>query len=100
METPSAVKVLGYEYPVEMVERIDDDDTCRGMCYNVELRIKLCSTLPEQALRSTLLHEVIEALDSQLILHLPHDTIQRLEAGLNQVMVDNPDLLKMYLEDA
>jgi hypothetical protein len=50
--------------------------------------------------RSTLLHEMLEALKEQLKLNLPHDTIDRVEAGLNCILVDNPDFVKMYLEDA
>jgi hypothetical protein len=68
------------------------------MCYNVEQMIEISSTMPLPLQASTLLHEVIEALDSRLWLKLPHETIQRLEAGLNQVLVDNPEFVAMYFE--
>ena len=53
------------------------------------LQIRLDAHLPRQQLESTLLHEIIEALNHALELKLEHGAIAGLEAGLYQVLTDN-----------
>ena len=51
--------------------------------------IQLASDLAEENAISTLLHEILEALNFHLALKLEHKIIMALEAGLFQVLVDN-----------
>lgn len=81
------MKILGYNYTITN----DDADEIGGMgaqCARVQ-RLKLATNQhPEQKI-STLLHEIIEALNYHLQLELPHHAIQALEAGLYQTLTDN-----------
>lgn len=83
-----AIKVLGYEYKIE---RRDDAFGMEafGKCNVKSQTMPIASDLaPEQA-RSTILHEIIEALNYHLDLKMKHETIMRLEAGLYQTLTDN-----------
>ncbi len=48
----------------------------------------------EKGQRSSILHEIIEALNYHLELDLKHSVIAQLEAGLFQVLEDNPTLFR------
>lgn len=49
--------------------------------------------------RSTVLHEILEAINGMMELKLEHNQISSLECGLNQILSDNPDLLKLWMFD-
>jgi len=82
------MKILGYDYTME----IGSDENMRG---NLGLhilnsqKIWIASNLCPQQNRSTILHEIIEALNYHLELGLEHNVIMSLESGLYQVLTDN-----------
>ena len=99
MDIPASVKVLGFHYPLEIVRGLVSDGVeCVGVCRNRELVIRLDDTYPGQQVRSTLIHEMLEALKEQLQLKIDHTTLGLLEVGINSILVDNPDFVAMYLE--
>ncbi len=90
---------MGYVYSIEATKKLERDGVaCVGICDNRNLHILLEKDCTPQMTRSTLLHEILEALKERLRLKLSHDTIDQLEAGLDAVLVDNPEFVRMYLE--
>lgn len=89
------LKILGYEYAVERREDVHAMDAFGKMNAKAQT-IPIASDLAEEQAISTILHEIIEALNYHLDLKLKHDTIMRLESGLYQVLTDNGvDLAKL-----
>ena len=82
------MKILGYTYAVQFVGA-DSMDGAMGRFYARQQRIEIASNMAPDGQRSTMLHEVIEALNYHLALNLPHRTIMALEATLYQVLTDN-----------
>jgi hypothetical protein len=61
-----------------------------------EQKIRIAEGLSDQCDRSTLLHEVLHFLDRCLKLGLSEEDVARLEAGLNQVLNDNPKFVDLW----
>jgi len=84
---PSKLKILGHSYDVIL---IDDNETSGFGSLNPNTNtIRLNKNKTQSQIESTLLHEIIEALDHNLELKLEHRQISALEAGLYQVLRDN-----------
>ena len=88
------MKILGYTYQVEIV-----DSDAMGRFQARRQRLQIASDLAGDGKLSTLLHEIIEAINYHLGLNLPHRTIMALEAGLYQVLADNGVDLSPLLEE-
>ena len=80
------MKILGYTYQVEVVSA--DAMDAMGRFQARRQRLQIASDLTGDERMSTLLHEIIEALNYHLALNLPHAKFMALEAGLYQVLVD------------
>jgi len=92
MKIPSKLKILGHDYTVKLVD-LNETDTYGNINLNTNIiRINHNKTQSQQ--ETTLLHEIIEALNFNLELELKHNQITALEAGLYQVLKDNR--LKFY----
>jgi hypothetical protein len=86
----SRLKILGYDYKVILAPSVDAGGFHdAGNCSSLNQVIALAPGLNDQALASTLIHEVLEALNYHLSLELDHGTIMALETGLFQVLNDN-----------
>ena len=81
------MKILGYDY---CIVKCDAPDWIGGFGrhHPKSQSIQIASEMHEQEAISTLLHEIIEALNYHLQLSLSHPTIMSLEAGLFQVLTD------------
>lgn len=89
------MRILGYDYKLIADPFLD----CMGEMQTASLRIKIDKRLVPQQQMSTLLHEIIEALNRHLKLDLTEQQIMGLEAGLFQVLRDaNVDLTPIMLE--
>ncbi len=82
------LKVLGYSYDV------DFSNTCTqmgamGRCDTNRLLIQIANDSSLKQQESTMLHEILEALDMHMELNLSHQTICLLEAALYEVLTDN-----------
>lgn len=87
-DKPKKLKILGYHYDV--VENEDSGSIeAFGRCQYARQRIMIASDLQPDNRESTLLHEIIEALNYHLELRLEHHVIMGLEVGLYQALVDN-----------
>ena len=61
MKTPRGIKILGYNYTC--VTARDEEYPNSGACDAAKQVIKIAAGLPGSAAQSTVLHEVIEALN-------------------------------------
>ena len=82
------IKILGYDYTVISNEDIANMGAW-GRCHQPSLTIHIANDLVQQQLESTLLHEIIEAINTALELGLQENCIMSLEASLYQVFRDN-----------
>lgn len=91
MKIPKTLKVGGIIYQVKRVIGLaaGREDNAMGVCDPNVCKIKLDSSLTTQALESTFLHEIIEAIDIQYDMKLDHGIISTLEVALYQVLKDN-----------
>jgi len=86
---PNNIKILGNTYKViyQSVSKTGNDTFGgHGGMYRT---IWINTTLSHQCQESTILHEIIEAINFHLNLELKHKTINQLEAALYQVLKDN-----------
>jgi hypothetical protein len=79
------IKVGGLNYTINYVNGLADS----GVSDFEKQTILINDELTDDNKLSTLLHEVIEIVNSQYNLALPHQTIQTLEASLFAVYKDN-----------
>ena len=82
------LKILGYNYTIE--EQGDSDTIgAFGNSNSKTQCIHIATDLAPEQKQSTVLHEVIEAINYHLSLGLKHDTIMRLETALFQTLREN-----------
>ena len=91
------VKVLGYTYNV--TEHSDAEIGVFGRMRAKVQSLQIAYDLCEEQKVSTLLHEILEAINFHLELDLPHKTIAALETSLYQTLVDNGIDLSPLLEE-
>lgn len=100
MNIPNSIKILGYTYKIVIAKNFreaiepyiadeDRDQEFFGYFATECLTIFINGNVPKTVQESTLIHEVIEILTSNLEMTIDHDEICRLEMGLHQVIVDN-----------
>lgn len=76
------MNILGYEYRVEMEHDLEPMGRVRPNHLDIQISDRICK---EQRV-STMLHEVLEAINSHLELKIPHAAIMGLEVGLYQTL--------------
>lgn len=79
------VKISGFIYTIEYVDYLADYGTTDLKEHKILINNSMC----DEEKQSTLLHEIIEVINQQNDLQLPHQTIQTLENSLYQVLNDN-----------
>lgn len=90
---PHKITLFGHEIDVSLVDDLQADDG-EGIRYGEaefgeppEIRINsICGPLRAY---QTLVHEIIEHINSELELELPHPQITRLELGLTNFLLNN-----------
>jgi len=89
MKIPKTLKIGGINYQV-IVEN-PHMHGCNGVGSNNDgtAIITISNTINHQVQESTLLHEMIEAINGTNDLQLSHQTISTLETSLYQVLMDN-----------
>lgn len=80
------LKILGFNYEVKVVETNNLDEDIRGDCNTETLTITVRNT---KMINSTLLHEIIEAINFHLELNLQHEAISQLETALRSILTEN-----------
>ena len=92
------IKMWGCEFPVKTFEFEDGGETL-GRWNGPQGRIEISHTCPPNVYLCTLMHEVLEGLlDRMDLSDLPHHVITLIAEGYTQVLKDNPELVKKFLE--
>ena len=81
------LNILGNDYAV-FLSTVRELDSL-GTAHTSNLEIKIAADIPFQQQQSTMIHEIIEAVQWHLGLKLPHRVIAALETGLYQVLTAN-----------
>lgn len=90
------IKILGHQIPIIYEKDLLREHSKFGHYDPKKQEIKIDADMNKQQQNTTLLHEIIEVIDSALQLNLDHDKqLSKLEVGLYQVLKDNPGLLKL-----
>ena len=82
------MKILGYYYRIVADGDVDNMGSC-GRLHAKSQKIQIATDLCEQQKVSSVLHEIIEALNYHLELKMQHEVIMSLEAALYQVLSDS-----------
>lgn len=91
------MKILGYNYKI--VVKTDDNMEALGHCKYAQLQININEKQCPQQVESTILHEMMHAINYHLYLGLEERHIMGLEAGLYQSLIDNGVDLSPLVKD-
>src|SRR5690349_13393661 len=83
------MKILGYDYQIDLSQTFDTMRGCMGLCNVNKQIINIAKDLPEETKCSVMIHEIIEAINYHLELNLEHPQISQLETGIHQALSDN-----------
>ena len=89
MAIPKSLKILGHQYEIIINDENQSANSNFGTYWAKHNRIWINSQICEQQQKSTLIHEILEAINFLEDIKLKHEQITRLEAGLYQVLKDN-----------
>lgn len=92
------IRISGHVYSVVVDKELEANDRTSAQVHLTKHIISVCPYQAESSKAEGVLHEIVEALNSQFELKLEHPKITTLSQGLFQVLVDNPKLVK-YLAD-
>lgn len=81
--------ICGLMYDIIYSNTLSRDFSALGMMSRNDLKIYLESSLDRELQKKTLIHEIIEVINSDLDLQLDHKTICCLETALFNVIKDN-----------
>ena len=95
---PCYVRILGIDHEVEENETIGAFEQ-PGVANCPHHKIMVAYELPDEAKVAVLLHECIEAINYQLQVGLKHRQITALGTAINQLLVDNPSFVELFIED-
>lgn len=82
------MKILGNEYEIIEADATIMDDKI-GLCDTINHRIYLREGLNQSVLKSTLIHEIIHAIDLAMQIGLEEKQVEALGNGLFAIMKDN-----------
>jgi hypothetical protein len=92
----SKVKIGGHEYSVKFQEDLARNHDAAGMSCANKLVIILEKRGKKSHVNEVFWHEVIEQINYQHELSLPHNTITTLGCCIQQVLTDNPEIVKEF----
>jgi len=94
MEMPSQIKIAGFVIDIKMDKNILVERGHIGEYAPKYQEIRIAEGLTEQQQKETLIHEVIEAIDSIYSLDLDHDEqLSIISLALHQVFNESHELL-------
>lgn len=94
MIIPPTIKIAGVTYTVEPVSQLRADDNCSGRALFTKGIIQLDDSLCADIANATLLHEVIEVINTENELKMSHRMIQSLATQIYGVVKDNVEVFK------
>tara|TARA_R110000824_G_scaffold112137_2_gene261094 strand:+ start:9861 stop:10253 length:393 start_codon:yes stop_codon:yes gene_type:complete len=95
MERPKHIRLLGVAIPliVSHDKPEDPEDEVFGEWDSNEMTITLNSECGEVQERTTVMHELVHAIDDFLYLEMTHQEVYVLSQVLYQVLIDNPKFM-------
>jgi len=81
------INILGFPYEIKL-DKIRNLSGNVGHIYFDDNRLEIAEDVPTEVMYSTLLHEIIEAINYHLELELTHSQICAIEVGVHQTLVD------------
>lgn len=96
-KAPKRVKVIGKTYTIDYLDKIDDEDNLGEHDFTKQ-RILIRKEQHFEALRDTVMHEVMHAIDEQMSLSLKESQVHALASGLLQLIRENPKFIRFLLE--
>lgn len=98
MQIPKTLNIIGKTFHVDEVRELkqENGEPACGVCFVAEQQICIDIKYPQESQESTLLHEIIEAINGLTEIGLRHKQICVLEACLHQVLMDN----KLHFDEA
>lgn len=96
----NSIKILGIDYSVSLSDSLVEEHGASGLCHPDLSKIEISTHSSSQVQKTTLLHEVVEAVCSHLDIDIKHHYIELLEIGLFQVLRDNPEFVEFIMENA
>lgn len=92
----NSLRILGKKYAIHFVEKVNDKEDLLGICDDQKQEIKIALYQPKDAMKDTLLHEIIHAVDYQMQLGLKERQVHCLAAGIVAVFLDNPEFTELW----
>ena len=91
MKIPNKLDILGQDFKIKKMKSLSDENgqVLCGCSIAVAQEIHINTSFPQEVQECTLIHEIVETLNTMLELELPHPTISSLETGLYQVLKTN-----------
>ena len=94
MNRPNHIRLLGVSIPliVSSSKPVDPEEEVYGVWDGNEMTITLNSDCGAVQERTTVMHELVHAIDDFLYLEMSHQEVYILSQVLYQVLIDNPTL--------
>jgi hypothetical protein len=83
------INILGYNYTIDTTRPLEEMEGNVGYCDFDKLELRVANDVPEDAKNSTIIHEIIEAVNYHLEIGLEESQIKQLEVGIFQAFNDN-----------
>jgi hypothetical protein len=91
------LSVIGKRYRVKWSAPISED--LAGECDHATNILSICTGMPHDEERDTVLHEVTHAVEKQLQCEIPEEKLRMIVTGLYAVLKDNPRLTAYLFEE-
>ena len=91
------IRIMGQDYELILDNRQLNQCDHIGEYRGREQKIIIDERLSKSRIGQTILHELLESLVDHLDLQIPHEMINQLDAGLTQIIRDNPNIIKKYI---
>lgn len=82
------MKILGYEFTVDINKSVVEDHVAGQVSIPLQ-RIEMAGDLAPEQMESTIIHEIIEAINGLMQLDLKERQVRALEVGLWGTLRDN-----------
>jgi len=96
MTKPRIINILGKKYKLIFIDGIlkygeDEDEPtyATGDTDSTNKVIRISTAVAKEEQYDTLIHEILHAIDDELVLKIPHDTLHRISTSLTDTLLRN-----------
>ncbi len=87
------LRIFGKKITIKTGPLLHDEQSC-GSYQGMRSRIEIDPAAEAQDQGTTLVHEIVECVNRELGLRVPHEALTQIAIGLYAVLRDNPDVAK------